>query len=146
MKKRRYLLVDSSVLPDYFEKVIEAKALLASGKETNVSVAARAVGISRSTFYKYKDFVFPQEGEQSRRKAFLSFMLLHKSGILGEVLSTLSAYGTNILTLSQSMPIHDTAHVTLSLELPPNAPDAQDLITILDGVNGVSGARLIAIE
>ena len=146
MKKRKYLLVDSAVLPDYFEKVIEAKALLASGKETSVSVAARAVGISRSTFYKYKDFVFPQEGEQSRRKAFLSFMLLNKAGILGEVLRALSEHGINILTLSQSMPIHATAHVTLSLELPPSAPDAQDLIEVLNAVDGVSGARLIAIE
>ena len=146
MKKRKYLLVDSSVLPDYFEKVIEAKALIDSGKETNVSVAARAVGISRSTFYKYKDFVFPVEGKESLRKAFLSFMLLHKSGILGEVLRTLSEHGANILTLSQNMPIHDTAHVTISLELSPTAPDAQDFIPLLNGIEGVSGTRLIAIE
>ncbi len=146
MKKRKYLLVDSSVLPDYFEKVIEAKTLLASGKETNVSVAARTVGISRSTFYKYKDFVFPLEEKESRRKAVLSFTLSHKSGILGEVLRVLSEHGANILTLSQSMPIHESAHVTLSLELSQGAPDAQDFIVVLNGIEGVSGARLIAIE
>ena len=146
MKKRKYLLVDSAILPDYYEKVIEAKALIASGKETNVSVAARSVGISRSTFYKYKDFVFPLEGEESRRKAVISFTLSHKSGILGEVLRVFSEHGANILTLSQSMPIHEIAHVTLSLELSPVTPDAQEFITILGEIDGVSGARLIAIE
>jgi chorismate mutase len=146
MNKRKYLLVDSAVLPDYFEKVIEAKELLSSGKETNVSVAARTVGISRSTFYKYKDFVFPAESHAELRKAVFSFMLSHKSGILGEVLRMLSEHGANILTLSQSMPLHDTAHVTLSLELSATAPDAQDFIPLINDIQGVSGARLIAIE
>ena len=50
----RYLIVDQSVLPDYFLKVIEARKLLENGTYAQVSDAARAVGISRSTYYKYK--------------------------------------------------------------------------------------------
>ena len=30
--EKKYLLVDKSILPDYYEKVIEARAILASGK------------------------------------------------------------------------------------------------------------------
>ena len=134
MKKRKYLLVDASILPDYYEKVIEAKALLSS------------VGISRSTFYKYKDYVFALTDEMEHRKAVISFMLSHKAGLLGEVLRVLSEYGANILTISQNMPIHDIAHVTISLELSPVHPDAEDFIPMLNDIDGVSGAKLISIE
>ena len=146
MKKRKYLLVDASILPDYYEKVIEAKILLSSGKETNVSEVVKTVGISRSTFYKYKDYVFALENGAEHRKAIISFMLSHKTGLLGEVLRVLSEHGANILTISQNMPIHEIAHVTISLELSPDHPDAEDFIPLLGGIEGVSGAKLISIE
>ena len=56
--KGKYLIVDKSILPDYFEKVIEVRNLLRDGKFQNVSEAVKEVGISRSTYYKYKDFIF----------------------------------------------------------------------------------------
>ena len=146
MKKRKYLLVDASILPDYYEKVIEAKILLSSGKETNVSEVVKTVGISRSTFYKYKDYVFALENGAEHRKAIISFMLSHKTGLLGEVLRVLSEHGANIQTISQNMPIHEIAHVTISLELSPDHPDAEDFIPMLGAIDGVSGVKLISIE
>ena len=146
MKKRKYLLVDASILPDYYEKVIEAKILLSSGKETNVSEVVKTVGISRSTFYKYKDYVFALENGAEHRKAIISFMLSHKAGLLGEVLRVLSEHGANIQTRSQNMPIHEIAHVTISLELSPDHPDAEDFIPLLGSLEGVSGAKLISLE
>ena len=58
MEENRYLLVDPKVLPPVFEGVIRAKELLATGQVTSAAAAAKAAGISRSAFYKYKDFVF----------------------------------------------------------------------------------------
>ena len=49
----KYLVVDKSILPGYYEKVEEARKLLESGKVKDVSQAAKQVGISRSTYYKY---------------------------------------------------------------------------------------------
>ncbi len=146
MKKRKYILVDSSILPDYYAKVIEAKVLLSSGKEKNVSEICKTLGISRSTFYKYKDYVFALEEGAEHRKAVISFMLSHKAGLLGEVLRVLSEYGANILTISQNMPIHSMAQVTLSVELSPNHPDAEELTAKLGAIDGVSGAKLISME
>ena len=51
----KYLLVDSQILPEVYLKVILAKKLLAQGKAKSASDAAKAAGISRSAFYKYKD-------------------------------------------------------------------------------------------
>ena len=53
----RYLIVDKKILPEYFEKVVEASRLLAEGEAPDISEAVRKVGISRSTYYKYKDYV-----------------------------------------------------------------------------------------
>ena len=54
----RLLLVDSSVLPEVFLRVVEAKRMLAVGQVRSLSEAAKAAGISRSALYKYKDCVF----------------------------------------------------------------------------------------
>ncbi len=146
MRKRNFLLVDASILPDYYEKVIEAKRLLTSGKEENVSEVCKTVGISRSTFYKYKDSVFARTDSTEHRKAVISFMLSHKTGLLGEVLGVFSEHGASILTLSQNMPIHGTAQVTISLELSPDHPDAEEFLPALGALDGVSGAKVILIE
>ena len=47
--KGKYLIVDKSIVPEYFEKVIEARDLIKNGKCNNVSEAVKIVGISRST-------------------------------------------------------------------------------------------------
>jgi chorismate mutase len=62
------------------------------------------------------------------------------------VLRLLSEHGANILTISQNMPIHEVAHVTISLELSPHHPDAEDFIPMLGAIDGVSGVKLISIE
>ena len=50
-----FIVIHKKVLPDYFEKVLEIKELINKGE--SVSDACKIVGLARSTFYKYKDFV-----------------------------------------------------------------------------------------
>ena len=71
MMNNKYLLVDKDILPSYYEKVIEARTLLASGKIKDVSEAVRVVGISRSTYYKYKDYVFNTNNDTGGKKAII---------------------------------------------------------------------------
>ena len=56
---KKFYIVDKSVLPEIFLKVMDVKNLLASGREKTVQDAVNNVGISRSAFYKYRDAVFP---------------------------------------------------------------------------------------
>ncbi len=58
-----------------FEKVIEARNLLQSGKVKRISEAVKAVGVSRGTYYKYKDAVFSFNQEESRRKAVITMVI-----------------------------------------------------------------------
>jgi chorismate mutase len=145
--RSKYLLVDKSILPDYYEKVIEARTLISSGKANDVSEAVKMVGISRSTYYKYKDYVFPINTDSECRKAVISFTLSHKAGLLGEVLGKLSNVGANILTITQNMPINSRAHVVISLDISGiEVIHPEELISILNGVDGVTGTKLISIE
>ena len=146
MINNKYLLVDKEILPSYYEKVIEARSLLSSGKVKDVSEAAKSVGISRSTYYKYKDYVFATNSDVDGRKAIISFTLAHKPGILSEVLGALSERGANILTITQNLPVNSKAHVVLTLDVSALNQDITLMIKDINSIVGVSGTKLIAVE
>jgi len=57
-EKTSYFVLREKAVPEVLLKVAEAKRLLDSEKVESVQEAAEAVGISRSSFYKYKDDIF----------------------------------------------------------------------------------------
>ena len=114
MGERRFLLVDSSALPDVFLKVLQAKELLASGSVSNISTAARQAGISRSAFYKYKDSVFP--ARDTRHLLTLQTVLVNEPGTLQSLLAQLSQAGADVVTIHQQKPQGDLAQVTLTVD------------------------------
>lgn len=142
----KYLMVEKSALPDYFLKVLEARRLLESGEYTQVSDAARAAGISRSTYYKYRDHILEPSRLTVGRKASLMLTLDHRAGMLSRVLSALSARRANILTITQSLPIHDRASIMLSIDLSQLTDTVDGLIDALSAIEGVEQARLLALE
>ena len=142
----KYLLVDKEILPSYYEKVIEAKSLISSGKAKDVSEATKIVGISRSTYYKYKDYVFYANTDTGCRKAVISCTLYHKSGVLGEVLNVLSVKGANILTITQNMPVNNRAHVVLSIDVSKMVESVEEINNDLGKIDGVSHVKLVALE
>ena len=146
MINSKYLLVDRQILPSYYEKVVEARSLITSGKAKDVSEASKLVGISRSTYYKYKDYVFSTNTDVDSRKAIISFTLSHKPGTLSEVLIKLSENGANILTITQNLPINSKAHVLLTLDVSALKQELQPLLKEINAISGVSGAKLISME
>ncbi len=141
-----YLMIHKSILPAYYEKVLQARRLMESGKVREVSQAVRQVGISRSTYYKYKDFIFEPADVAGERRAVLSMMLTHAPGVLSALLARISQAEASVLTIAQSPPVHGQASVTLSLEIGAmNAPLAE-LLEALKKLPGVENLRLLAVE
>ena len=141
-----YLIVHRSILPDYYEKVLECRRLMESGKVREVSHAVRQVGISRSTYYKYKDCIFEPSDLTGSRKAVFSVMLDHSPGVLSSLLACISELDASVLTITQSLPIHDKASVTISLDI-SNVTDSMDsFFRRLSALPGLDNLRLIAIE
>lgn len=140
----KFFLVESSVLPDVFQKVVLAKKLLAQGKVKNHSEAAERVAISRSTFYKYKDCVFTYESAMARQIATLSLELEDRAGVLASVLALLSGSGGNILTINQNIPVDSVAPVSISMRTDGLKPDLDAVVGRLSELDGVVNTRLLS--
>ena len=136
MKQSEYFLIDKNVLPPVFEGVIYAKELLSSGSVSNASQAAKAAGISRSAFYKYKDYVFKYTETQANTLN-LSAVLTDKAGVFSAVTSMLYNYGANIITANQSMPVDGSAVVSLTVRTDNLSVKIDTLLKNLRGIDGV---------
>lgn len=141
-----YLIIHKSILPDYYEKVLEVRRILEEGHVREVSQAVKQVGISRSTYYKYKDYILEPSQMATGRKAVLSVMLSHEPGILSAVLAHISEQGGSVLTITQSLPIHGKASVTITLDISGMPGALTQLITALEDTPGVDIPRLVAVE
>ena len=116
-EKSNYFVLRAKAVPEVLLKVVEAKRLLDSGKLESVQEATDAVGISRSSFYKYKDDIFPFHEEARGKTITFIIQMDDEPGILSVVLQTIARFHGNILTIHQSIPINGIASLTLSVEI-----------------------------
>ena len=85
-KESGYYVVRKKAVPEVLLKVVEAKRLVESEKVTTVQEAIEAVGISRSSFYKYKDDIFEFHENAKGTTVTLLIQMEDKPGILSDVL------------------------------------------------------------
>ena len=144
--KKDFLIVNRKILTDYLDKVIYARKLLETHEVTTITKAVELAGISRNTYYKYKDYVFEIGDQQSTRKAVISITLRDRSGALSSVLQTLSEHGTSILTISQAIPINGKANVLVSLDISSSTSTMETIISALKNLPTVRKVHLDAME
>ncbi|MHA8111227.1 ACT domain-containing protein [Lactobacillaceae bacterium Melli_B4] len=142
----KYYIVDKSLIPETFEKVIQARHLIDTGQVSKISEAVKKVGISRGSYYKYKDLVYEANNASWNRKALISFMLNDRRGILSEVLLTISDSSANILTINQNIPIHEVASVVISLDLTHMQMTIDKLLDQIKHIEGTSKVSLLSID
>ncbi len=141
---KNMIIVDASVLPSVFSGVLEAKQLLSTGKVRTASEAARAAGISRSVFYKYKDSVFPLNHMQGTISLF--FEVEDIAGLLSAILSVIARFGGNVLTINQNIPVNGVASITVSLRTKGEGFETKNLLDTLSELEGVRVVRILARE
>ena len=142
----KYYVVSGDILPDVLEQVMQARILLQSGKAKRISEAVKMVGISRGTYYKYKDAVFSFNAEQSNRKAIISMILRNEKGTLSKVLSLVSVKQVNVLAINQTIPINGIANVALTLDISDLEISIQSLVSFIEAMPMVEKADLVAVE
>ena len=146
MKEPVYYIVNSSVLPEVFSKVIETKALLRTGRAKNVNQAVKMAGLSRSAFYKYKDYVFPFYETNKMKIATITLLLEHMPGVLSRILDTIATAQGSILTINQNIPINDVAMVSISFETARINKDVEDLLMEIKNIPGVHSLSIVSRE
>ena len=145
-EKTSYFVLKEKAVPDVLLRVVEAKRLLESEKVASVQEAAERVGISRSSFYKYKDDIFPFH-EQARGKTITFIIQMDdEPGILSDVLKIIAEYRANILTIHQSIPINGIASLTLSIQVLQTTGDISRMIEQLEGQTSVHHVKILAKE
>ena len=139
MSESKYFVVKQKAVPEVLSKVVEAKRLLESERVSTVQEATDRVGISRSSFYKYKDDVFPFHD---------TFMIQmdDEPGLLSDVLHIVADYQANILTIHQSIPINGIASLTLSVEILPNTGDLSSMVEAIEKLEGIQYLKILARE
>ena len=140
----KYFIVEAEAMPEVFRKVAEAKRLLETGEETTVNNAARAVGISRSAFYKYKDAVRPFNDMLHGRIVTFQILLKDEPGILSGALNIFAEIGINILTINQSLPVNGCAVVTMTAETSALRRSLEEVLRDVGAGAGVLRCEILA--
>ncbi|MBR0577406.1 ACT domain-containing protein [Proteiniclasticum sp. BAD-10] len=139
-------IVNSKILPEIFTKVLEVKTLLHTGKVKDISEGVKAVGISRSAYYKYKDHVFLLSEGSKGRKATFSFLIAHEAGVLAKVLEKLRLTNANIITINQDIPINNAASVNLTIDTSAMNVSVKELLDSFEQEPYIISIQLVAVE
>lgn len=142
----KYFVVKQKAIPEVLLKVVEAKRLLESEKVLTIQEAVDAVGISRSSFYKYKDDIFPFHDNSQGTTITLTFQMDDEPGILSDVLKIIAEYRANILTIHQSIPINGIASLTLSVEILATTGDISAMMQDIEIQCGVQYIKILGRE
>ncbi len=143
-QQSKYYIVEAGALPEIYLKVAEAKRLLETGEVSTVNAAARATGISRSAFYKYRDAIRPFRDMMQGRIVTVQTMLRDEPGVLSTLLNLLAAKGSNILTINQSIPGGGSAAVTIGMETSALEGTLEELMDAIAGLEGVVRSQILA--
>ena len=144
MKSNEYFIVHKSILPEYFEQVIKARELI-NDKDYSVSDACKALNISRSTYYKYKDYIF-RPSKDSGNKAIFVIKTIDEKGVLSSILSVVYENLGNVISINQDKPLDETAYITLSIDISELNRSIDDLKQSLTIINGVKSVDIMGVE
>ena len=143
---KRYFVVTEKAVPEVLLKVVEAKKLLESKRTVTVQEAVEAVGISRSSFYKYKDDIFPFREKTKGQNITFILQMDDEPGLLSVVLQTIAHFHGNILTIHQSIPINGIATLTLSVDILPGEGDAEAMVETIEQNEGIHYLKILGRE
>jgi len=142
----KYYVLKRRAVPEVLLKVVEAKRLLESEKVTSVQEATEAVGISRSSFYKYKEDIFPFHDSFLGQTLTLTMQMDDEPGLLSDVLKVVARSQANILTIHQSIPTDGVASLSISVQVLPTTLDVSKMIEAMAAQRGVHHVKILAKE
>lgn len=142
----KFYVVKKRAIPQVLLKVVEVNRLLESEKDITVWDAVEMVGLSRSSYYKYKDDILPFHEDTRGRTLTFMLQLDDKPGILSDVLKVLADGRANVLTINQAIPTGGIASLTLSIEIMPETKNTEGLMKDIEEINGVHYLKVLGCE
>ena len=146
MKETNYYVIKKKAVPEVLLKVLEVQKLLDSKRAVSVLEATEKVGISRSSYYKYKDDIFPFHENEKGRTVTMVIQLDDTPGVMAELLNAVARYQANILTIHQSIPINGVATLTLSVEVLQTTKNLSEMVEEIEQHSGVHYLKIVGRE
>lgn len=144
--KAEYYVVRRKAIPEVLLKVVEAKRMLERERTITIQEATDKVGLSRSSFYKYKDDIFPFHDNARGKTITFVLQMDDEPGILSKVLKQIAEYKANILTIHQTIPINGVASLTLSVGILPDTLNVSEMIEEIEAGKGIHYLKILARE
>ena len=138
-----FYIVRARALPEVLRGVAKANQLLASGKVRTVNEADELAGISRSSYYKFKDDIEEFHDSMSGMNITIFCEINDETGILANLLGVIAGCRANILTIHQSIPINGVADLSISLQIRDNTEDISEMIRKIEALGGVRKIRIM---
>ena len=104
------------------------------------------VGISRSSFYKYKDDILPFYDNTKGKTVTFVLQMDDERGLLSDLLRIVAVYKANILTIYQSLPVNSIATLTISVEVKPDTGSLSGMTEEMEAMEGVHYVKILARE
>ena len=142
----KYYVLKKKAVPEVLLKVVESKRLLESEQAMSIQEAADITGISRSSFYKYKDDIFPFHDNARGKTITFVLQMDDEPGLLSGVLKLIAEYNANILTIHQTIPINGVATLTLSIDVGPETRNVSKMIESIESKKGIHYLKILAGE
>ena len=146
MDKTKYYVLKKKAVPEVLLKVVEVKRLLAAERALTIQEATERIGISRSSFYKYKDDIFPFHENEKGQTVTMVIQMDDTPGLLAELLREAAKYRANILTIHQSIPINGIAKLTLSIEILSTTGNISEMVDEMEENEGVHYLKIVGRE
>ena len=141
----KYYVVKQKALPEVLLKVAQVNKIIET-KRMSIAEATESDGISRSSYYKYKDDIFPFRDNVKGKTITFVLSMDDEPGILSVVLKTIAEYKANLLTIHQTIPVNGVASLTLSVDILPTTGDSAKMIEQIEQLSGVRYLKILSRE
>ena len=142
-KKDKFYLVNEVILPEAIKKTIKVKSILQLGEAKTINEAVEKMDLSRSAYYKYKDYVFPFYELSQGKIVSINALISNESGMLSNILRIIADHNGSVLTINQNLPLQGVAHVNISFETKELTLPVEDVLHEVRQLEGVIKVELI---
>ena len=99
--------------------------------------------LSRSAYYKYKDYVFPFFEIAQGKIVSIYVSMSNESGMLSSVLKAIAERNGSILTINQDIPLQGIANSSISFETKDLQGSLEDLLLDIRSMKGIIKVEIL---
>lgn len=143
LKKDKFYLVQEDILPEAIKKTIKVKEILKLGEAKTINEAVERMDLSRSAYYKYKDYVFPFYEIAQGKIVSITVSMSNDPGMLSSILRVIADSNGSILTINQDIPLQGIANVTIAFETKDLSTSLEECLDNIRSIRGILKVEIL---